>query len=200
VQRRVAEHRGFPNSKGADVAIGPVQLIVLGFEHPDFRGEIIAELERLRASDTVRVIDALAVHKDADGELEVEHLSNLSGDEAKELGRTIGALIGLGVEGEEGLEEGAAAGEAAAADGVQVFSEEQAWDVLGDIPNDSAAALLLIEHHWAVPLRDAIVRAGGFRVSDGFISPLDLVDIGLVSAEEAEHLHRLETAAAPARS
>ena len=36
-----------------------------------------------------------------------------------------------------------------------------AWDVLADIPNDSAAALL-IEHHWAVPLRDAIVRAGGF--------------------------------------
>ena len=60
------------------------------------------------------------------------------------------------------------------ADGVQAFSDEQAWDVLEEIPNDSAAALLLIEHHWAVPLRDAIARAGGFRVSDGFISPYDL--------------------------
>jgi hypothetical protein len=70
------------------------------------------------------------------------------------------------------------------------------WYVLEDIPNDSAAALLLIEHHWAVPLRDAIVRAGGFRISDGFISPLDLVEIGLVSAEEAKELHELETAAA----
>jgi hypothetical protein len=38
-----------------------VQLIVLGFENPEFHGEIIAELE----SDTVRVIDALAVYKDA---------------------------------------------------------------------------------------------------------------------------------------
>ena len=47
------------------MAIGPVQLIVLGFDHPDFHGEIIAELERLKESDTVRVIDALAVHKDA---------------------------------------------------------------------------------------------------------------------------------------
>ena len=84
------------------MAIGPVQLIVLGFDHPDFRGEIIAELERLRESDTVRVIDALAVHKDAAGEFEVEHLSNLSSDEAKELGRMVGALIGLGIEGEEG--------------------------------------------------------------------------------------------------
>jgi hypothetical protein len=28
------------------------------------------------------------------------------------------------------------------------------------MPNDSAAALLLIEHHWSIPLRDAIARAG----------------------------------------
>src|SRR5678816_1408338 len=170
------------------MAIGPVQLIVLGFNHPNFHGEIIEELERLRDSDTVRVIDALAVHKDAEGEVEVQHLSNLTRDEAVELGSKVGALIGLGIEGEEGLEAGAVAGAEAAADGVEVFSDEQAWDVLADIPNDSAAALLLIEHHWAVPLRDAIARANGFRISDGFISPLDLVAIGLVSAEEAEQL------------
>ena len=84
------------------MAIGPVQLIVLGFSKPDFHGEIIAELERLRASDTVRVIDSLAVYKDADGELEVEHLSNLSEAEAIELGSKIGALIGLGIDGEAG--------------------------------------------------------------------------------------------------
>ena len=92
------------------MAIGPVQLIVLGFDHPEFHGEIIAELEKLRESDTVRVIDALAVYKDAEGEIEVEHLSNLTEDEAIELGTTIGALIGLGIEGEEGMEAGAAAG------------------------------------------------------------------------------------------
>src|SRR5215218_9335522 len=142
------------------MAIGPVQLIVLGFEHPEFHGEIIEELERLRESDTVRVIDALAVHKDADAE----------------------------------------AGAEAVADGnsVRVFTDEQAWDVLEEIPNDSAAALILLEHHWAVPLRDAIVRAGGFRVSDGFISPLDLIEIGLVSADEAKELHAAEAAATAA--
>src|SRR5271165_1852072 len=185
------------------MAIGPVQLIVLGFNHPDFHGEIIAELERLRESDTIRVIDSLVVYKDAEGDLEVEHLSNLTEQEAIEVGSKIGALIGLGIEGEEGAEAGAIKGaeEVEAAGGVHVFTEEEGWDVLEDIPNDSAAALVLIEHHWAVPLRDAVLRAGGFRISDGFISPLDLVEIGLMSAEEAKELHEMETSsAAPSKS
>ncbi len=146
------------------MAVGPVQLIVLGFDHPDFHGEIIEELERLRESDTVRVIDALAVHKDADGEIEVLPLGDLS---------TVGA---------EG-----------AADGAGVLDEDDAWDVIEEIPNDSAAALLLIEHHWAVPLRNAIARADGFRTSGGLISPLELIAGGLVTAEEAAELHAIET-------
>jgi len=180
------------------MAIGPVQLIVLGFSHPDFHGEIIEELERLHNSGTVRVIDSLVVYKDAGGELEVEHLSNLTRDEAIEVGSKIGALIGLGIEGEEGAEAGAIAGaeEADAEGGVHVFTEEEGWDVLEDIPNDSAAALILLEHHWAVPLRDAVFRAGGFRISDGFISPLDLVAIGLMEADEAQQHHEVETSRA----
>jgi len=179
------------------MAIGPVQLIVLGFNHPDFHGEVIAELERLHENGMVRVIDSIVVYKDADGDLEVEHLSNLTQDEAIELGSKIGALIGLGVEGEEGMEAGAAAGAAEAAEeGINVFGDAEEWDVLEDIPNDSAAALILLEHHWAVPLRDAIARAGGFRISDGFISPLDLVAIGLMTAEDAKDLHVMETSGA----
>ena len=171
------------------MAIGPVQLLVLGFNQPEFHGEIIAELERLRESDTVRVIDALAVHKDAEGEIEVAHLSNLSKDEAIEFGSKVAALIGLGIAGEEGMEAGAEIGaEAASEGGVQFFSDEAAWDILEEIPNDSAAALILLEHHWAVPLRDAIIRAGGVGLADGFIHPADLVAIGIVTAAEAEEL------------
>jgi uncharacterized membrane protein len=171
-------------------------MIVLGFSHPNFHGEIISELQRLHDDDTVRVIDALALHKDAEGEIEVQHLSNLTRDEAVELGSVVGALIGLGIEGDDGAERGAVLGAEAAADGVDLLSGEQPWDALEEIPNDSAAAIILLEHHWAVPLRDAIARAGGFRISDGFVSPLDLVEIGLVSAEEANALHAAETAGA----
>jgi uncharacterized membrane protein len=167
----------------------------LGFEHPNFQGEIIEELERLRESNAVRVIDALAVFKDADGDIEVMHLSNLTRDEAVELGTKIGALIGLGIDGEEGMEAGAILGGMSGLDGeIEVFDDDDAWDIIEDIPNDSAAALLLLEHHWAVPLRNAIARAGGMRISDGWISPLDLVEIGLLSAAEAETQVALDAA------
>jgi uncharacterized membrane protein len=176
------------------MAIGPVQLIVLGFSEPNFHGEVIAELERLHETDVVKVIDALAVYKDAGGEVEIEHLSNLTQEEAVELGTVIGALIGLGVEGEAGIEAGAEAGAEAARQGISIFDEGEAWDVLGEIPNDSAAALILLEHHWAVGLRDAVFNAGGFRISDGWISPLDLVAVGLLTRAEAEALEEREKA------
>ena len=139
------------------------------------------------------MIDPLAVYKDADGELEVQHLSNLSTEEAMELGSVIGALIGVGIEGEQGVEAGALAGAEAMAEGADLLDPED-WDVLEDIPNDSAAALILVEHHWAVGLRDAVARAGGFRIGDAFVSPLDLIEIGLLAADDHDK-HALETGA-----
>jgi hypothetical protein len=179
------------------MAIGPVQLLVLGFVEPNFQGEVVEELQRLRESDMVRVIDALAVFKHEDGEIETLRFSNLSQDESVELGAKIGALIGLGLGDEETAEELALAGAEAAEDGIDVFSTGETWDPLGEIPPNSAAALILLEHHWAVGLRDAIGRAGGFRIGEGFISPLDLVAIGLLAAEEAKRLEELATASVP---
>ena len=142
------------------------------------------------------MIDALAVHKDAEGEIEVDHLSNLTRDEAIELGSKIGALIGLGIEGEEGMRRAPSPAPRRPPTASRSSPTRTPGTSLEEIPNDSAAALLLIEHHWAVPLRDAIARAGGLRLSDGFISPLDLVGIGLVTAEEAKELHAVETGSA----
>jgi hypothetical protein len=162
------------------MAIGPVQLVVLGFDRPDFEGEIVAELERLRATDTVRVIDALAVYKRSDSDVEVGHVSNLTTDEAIEMGSMVGALVGIGVDA--GRDE---------ADGPPL-DDADVWDVLEEIPPDSAAALILLEHHWAVPLRDAVARAGGFRIADGFVRPRDLVAFGMHTPAEAERLEALE--------
>lgn len=183
------------------MAIGPVQLLVLGFDNSDFHGEIARELERLRESGIVRVIDALAVHKDAQGGIEVQHLNSLTREEAIELGSKVAALVGLGIEGEEGMHAAAEIGaEDAAAQGIEVLEDENEWDVIGEIPNGSAAALILLEHQWAVPLRDAIARTGGFPISDGMISPYDLVAIGLATTEEARQLQQGEKRVAPVSS
>jgi uncharacterized membrane protein len=178
------------------MAIGPIQLLVLGFKHPDFHGQVLEEIMRLRESDTIRLIDSLIVYKDANGEVAAVKVENLTPEEEVELGSKVAALIGLGMGGEEGMLLGAEIGaERAAEQGINVFTEEQAWDVMADIPNDTAAALLLIEHHWAVPLRDAMLSAGGFRLAEGFIDPFDLVAIGLMSAEDAEAHASLEPTA-----
>ena len=176
------------------MAIGPVQLLVIGFKSPEFRGEALDELSRLRESNAVKVIDALALYKDPEGDMTVMRISNLTEEESVEFGAKVGALIGLGAAGEEGFVEGAELGALAGEDGIQVFSDETAADILEDLPNDSAVALVLIEHHWAIPLRDAIWRAGGFNLASSFIRPRDLIAIGLVRAEEAEELAALEMA------
>jgi hypothetical protein len=56
-------------------------------------------------------------------------------------------------------------------------------DALGDA---QAAAVALIEHRWAIGLRDAIRDAGGFHLADAWVHPLDLVSIGLLESEEAD--------------
>ena len=60
------------------------------------------------------------------------------------------------------------------------------FDIADSIPNGTAAAIALIEHRWAIPLKEAIGRAGGFPLSDVWIHPLDLVAVGLMAAEELD--------------
>jgi uncharacterized membrane protein len=166
------------------MTIGPVQLLVVSFDEPHFTGEIVEELRRLRESDVIRLIDALVVQKDADGSLAAVQWSDLSIDESQDLGAMVGALIGVGLAGEDGMAAGAVAGFEAGADG-HLIDDDQVWNVADSIPNGSAAAVALIEHLWAAPLRDAIARAGGVASGD-WVHPLDLVEIGLIEAAELE--------------
>jgi uncharacterized membrane protein len=162
---------------------GPVQVLVVGFQDGKFTGEILDELRRLREHDVVRLVDLLFVTKDEDGNVTSAEHSDLTEEESAELGAIAGALVGWGAEGEEGLEKGAEAGAVAGA----VASEEgmlgqEVWYVADAIPDGGSAAIALIEHRWAIPLRDAILRAGGLPVADEWVHPRDLVAVGLMSA------------------
>ena len=165
------------------MSIGPVQMLVVGFEDPKFKGEVLEELTRLKDADIIRLIDLAVVKKEADGSIETLHASDLSEHDALEFGAIAGALIGLGAAGEEGAEAGAMAGAEAMADG-KVFDDDQVWYVADALPTGTAAAVALIEHRWAIPLRDAIGRAGGMPLADEWIHATDLIAVGAVAAAE----------------
>ena len=163
------------------MTVGPVEIFVLGFDDLDFDGEIRAELERLREGDIIRLVDLLAVRKTEDGVIEAIQRSDLDADEALAFGAAVGALIGFGAAGEEGLELGAVWGLRELADG-HVFDDEDKWSIADAIPPGSAALVALVEHRWAIPVREAVRRSGGRAISGRWIAEHDLVRLGQLSS------------------
>jgi uncharacterized membrane protein len=141
--------------------IGPVQVLVVGFDRPAFSGEVIAELTRLREAGIVRLVDLLLVSRGEDGTLET--LTAPPGVGA-DLGGLAAALLGRpGDEASEG-------GEAADAE----LADDAAWSLADAVPPGSAAAVALLEHVWAGPMNAAIQRAGGVPLEETWLAPDDL--------------------------
>jgi hypothetical protein len=143
------------------MASGPVQLLVVGVDRSGVHGDLLAEFQRLRESDAVRLLDLLVVHKDADGV--VERVPDV---DVADTGVLVETLVGLGP----------AVRPAPDADG-------EFWSLDEAIPNDSDAVIVLIEHRWAIGTRDAIRAAGGSAVADAWIHPADLAAAGLGDPE-----------------
>jgi uncharacterized membrane protein len=163
---------------------GPVQMLVLEFDRTQFDGEVMPELKRLTEQGIIRVVDLLFVAKPAGGELEVVQQSDLSQDEAMEFGAIVGALVGIGTGGEEEAVRAAEAGAQELEDG-HLLGDEEVWYLADAIPEGSSAAVVLIEHRWAIPLRDKIVDAGGTALADEWIHPADLIAIGAATVPHA---------------
>jgi uncharacterized membrane protein len=166
-------------------SFGPVQMLVLGFDRTKFDGQVMPELARLKEAGIVRLIDLLFVSKDENGELTVVQQSDLSADEASEFGALVGALVGLGTGDEDVALAAAEAGAAEGEDG-HFIGDNEAW-YLGDaIPEGTSAAVALIEHVWAIPLRDKILDAGGMALADEWIHPADLIAVGAAARAAVE--------------
>jgi len=162
---------------------GPVQMLVLEFDQTQFEGEIASELDRLKDAGIVRLIDLLFVRKPEGGEMEIARRSDLNEEEAMDFGALVGALVGLGTGDEERALSAAVAGAEEMADG-HLFSDSEVWYLADAIPEGKSAAIALIEHRWAIPLRDKIIDAGGIALADEWVHPADLVAIG-AAAEPA---------------
>jgi uncharacterized membrane protein len=136
--------------------IGPVQVLVVGFDQPAFSGEILAEFTRLRHAGIVRLVDLLLVSRAGDGT--VETLAAPAGVDAG-LGGLAAALLGR-VDGEDEVDVDTA--------GVSM------WSLADAVPPGSVAAVALIEHLWAGPLNAAIQKAGGAALDETWLAPDDL--------------------------
>jgi len=150
--------------------LGPVQMLIVGFDGARFEGRILAELERLSEQGIVRLLDLLFVAKGEDGTLSALEASELGAEGAAELGAALGTLIGLdgaGVGGGEPEED--------------PFDPDEVWYAADAIPPGAAAAIVLLEHRWAIPLREASQAAGGELLAEAWIHPLDLAAAGLDS-------------------
>ena len=128
------------------MAFGPIQLLVVGVDRPGSHRELLAEFQRLRESDAVRLLDVLVVHKDADGVVERAQSSDVAPGEA-DGGILVEALVGLGPAG-------GPAPDAGATDGGPRPADDEFWSLDEAIPNDSDAVLVLIEHRWAIATRE----------------------------------------------
>jgi hypothetical protein len=128
------------------MVLGPLEYLVVGFEKYHFTGQILAELRAAQEKGIIRVLDLCVIQKDQQGNVTQRELSELSGEEATELSPLAGNVMGL-------------------------LAEEDIQQLAVDIPNDSAAGLLLYEHTWAIGLKEAIKNAGAVAIAGGFVSP-----------------------------
>jgi len=139
------------------MAVGPVEYLVVAFPDGNVSDEITPELANLVNKKLIRILDAVFVTKDTFGDVtaaEFEELDNLVG--FGEIDAEVGALIGP--------------------DDIGFVGEE--------LDPGSAAAVLLVEDLWAVPLASALDRSGGLLI-EGARIPQDLVDATLADLPAA---------------
>ena len=133
---------------------GPLEVLVVNFEDANFTGEIEAELIRLEQSGTVRVLDILFVGKSPEGEISALRTSDVH------TGALTRALLDR------------SAGNASVHD-------PDAWSAADAVEPGNAAAIVVLEHRWAVPLYQAISAAGGVSAVAQRIAESDLAELGV---------------------
>jgi hypothetical protein len=173
--------------------LGPIQFIAFRFDTLDgFEGQILDQLEALLDVPAVRMLDVLFVAKGDDGELVALEFAEFGGpgDEGDDaLGTMLGALMGFSFDGDPD----APPGEITEASAIGVTTED-ILRVGRDLAPGTAAALLLVEHRWAIGLRDAIREAGGMPMIQGFLTLEGLVMVGAELVATAEAIAALEVA------
>jgi uncharacterized membrane protein len=175
------------------VEFGPIQLIAIGFPEVKYlKGELLKEILSLSEKKIIRIVGLLAIVKDAKGKIASVQITELSDDDRIKLGAGIGALIGFGAAGEEGAIAGANAGAEAMYYKEFGLSKKQIKDIAKEMPNETAAGFLLIEHLWAKKFKEIALKQHGVLLANGFITLDSLVAMGARLAEGAKTAEKLK--------
>ena len=155
----------------------PLQVIALSFSREgDAEDRILAEVDRLRGRGVLRLLDMLFVTKSQDGSIERLAVGN---DE--DFGSLLAAVVPVA--------DGGAA--RPAPDGTPAaFDVSDAQALAESLPPGTALAFLLVEHHWAGPLFDAIAETGGTLIGEGFLTSATGLVVGaeVAAMEEASEV------------
>lgn len=166
-----------------NMTLGPIHLVVMGLPNENLTGRIAKELQAASEAGSIRVLDALAIQKQQDGTVVSLGASDLTPDQRIAYGAIVGGLLGYGAAGEEGAEVGAEMGAAAFADRNFGMSRNDIQAIAQDIPAGTTGVLVLFEHRWAIPLKEAMQDAGGMVLAQGIVRPEALIGLGAVLAE-----------------
>ena len=150
--------------------MGPVQVLVVGYEQPAFTGEVLAEFARLREAGLVRLVDVLLVTRAADGTFDTVEVSEEAAEGLPDLPPGSGALAATLLGDPDGTGD-----DLEAPDG-------SVWSLADSVPAGTTAAVALIEHLWAAPLREAIQRTGGVPLDETWLAQADLQRLTASSA------------------
>ena len=172
--------------------IGPLQLVVVGFETTErFRGDIAREIAELRGRGMLRVLDARLFHRSEAGELTQLDLNPLlAGDPRAGQAGPLAHLLGAGGAGGNG------APPLPGLAGTVGFALEDLRRLADEIGPGDYAAVLLVEHLWAARLRTAVHAAGGRLVGQGFLTPEVVMIVGAEIQARAEAEAAIELAQA----
>ena len=147
---------------------GPVQILVIGLDEPTFSGEVVAEFARLRQAGTVRLLDVVLIRRADDGTFETLPLP--AGAPAG-MGQLAARLLGNPDSEVVGAEQAVTGG---------------TWSLADAIPVGADAAVAVIEHLWATPLREALHRAGGTTLEETWLAPEDVQRLdGLIAESDS---------------
>jgi uncharacterized membrane protein len=166
--------------------IGPVQLLAIGFgQEANFEGRIMDELAKLENQKTIRILDLLFVHKDAQtGDL-------LALDyQGEEMGAIVGALLGFEFEGDEQLT--GSTEEQRVESHAFGLSQREIEGMAASLEPGTSAGFLLVEHVWARDLKRAIRQTGGVPIGEGFLTPEAIAEVAAELVVLSEIIEELE--------